>query len=522
MALKLRFQNSGTLPGGQTSIEMVGGSLTIGRGEENDLPLPDPERTLSKRHCVLEERGGEYIIIDISTNGTFLNYGGERLGDLPSPLNHGDVIVLGSYELVVEISTGAGAPAADPFAAPPPLENAPVSPGQAIDARPVGDFVGTLDDPAGKDGGDFLDDLLGSPTPAATGGRPSWEQAVQPGDPLTPSDPLPQEEDPFFHKPEPQAGLQDGTSAPDHTPSVQDHFAAPSANAPLIPDDWDDGLIPSAGASPAKAPAAAQEYPFATPPERSDPFAGAKPEQSPTPEAQPAPASSPPPNSEIPKTVLPVTPSPDASVAAGTKPTTPPPPTARGDDAAARAFLAAAGASGLNIPDEELAATMARMGTVFAAMVAGMREILMTRAEIKSELRMNRTMINMGGNNPLKFSISAEQAMEAMIRPSVPGYQDAETATTEALKDIKAHEVAMMSGMEAALKDLLGRLDPNELSERIETGGGLGNLLGGKRARYWEAYEKMYAEIAKEAEDDFQSAFGREFARAYEAQLSKL
>ncbi|MEL6478800.1 MAG: type VI secretion system-associated FHA domain protein TagH, partial [Pseudomonadota bacterium] len=514
MGLKLRFQNSGALPGGQSHVEMQGGSLTIGRGEENDLALPDPDRTLSKRHCVLEERAGEYIVTDISTNGTFLNYGAERLGDLPTPLNHGDVILLGPYELVVEISAGAGAAQADPFAAaPPPLEDAPVSPGQAFDARPSGDFVGTLDDPAGKDGGDFLDDLLGAP-PAADD-RPSWEKAAQREDPLSPADPLPETEDPFFHKPEPVPGLADGTSAPDHTPSTQDVFAAPQANAPLIPEDWDDDLMGAPAADPASPVPTAPKSAPTPPPATEDPFAipaspptnaaaapAAPPQPAPEQAAPPfpktvlpesEPSAPPPPQAPVPAAPVPEMPSTGSGVAAGSRPTTPPPSGAAGGDAAARAFLDAAGASGLNIPDEELAATMARMGGVFAAMVAGMREILMTRASIKSEMRMNRTMINMGGNNPLKFSISAEQAMEAMIRPSVPGYQDATTATAEALNDIKAHEVAMMSGMEAALKDLLARLDPNQLSERIETGGGLGNLLGGKKARYWEAYEKMYA-----------------------------
>ena len=62
---------------------------------------------------------------------------------------------------------------------------------------------------------------------------------------------------------------------------------------------------------------------------------------------------------------------------------------------------------------------MARMGQIMAAIITGMRDILMTRAALKSEMRMDRTMINAGGNNPLKFSVSAEQAIEAMIRPSV-------------------------------------------------------------------------------------------------------
>lgn len=102
------------------------------------------------------------------------------------------------------------------------------------------------------------------------------------------------------------------------------------------------------------------------------------------------------------------------------------------------------------------------------------------------------------------------------------GYLDAEAATREALNDIRAHEVAMMAGMEAALKALLARLGPDQLAPRIEQGSSLGGLLGGRKARYWEAYEKMYAQIARETEDDFQSTFGREFARAYQDQLRKL
>ena len=79
-----------------------------------------------------------------------------------------------------------------------------------------------------------------------------------------------------------------------------------------------------------------------------------------------------------------------------------------------------------------------------------------------------------------------------------------------------------MTGMEAALRSLLGRLDPETLAGRIEGRGGLGGILGGRKARYWDAFEEMYGEIAREVEDDFHALFAREFARAYEAQLKKL
>jgi len=165
---------------------------------------------------------------------------------------------------------------------------------------------------------------------------------------------------------------------------------------------------------------------------------------------------------------------------------------------------------------------MARMGRVMKTLVTGLREILMTRTSIKSEFRIEQTMISAGGNNPLKFSISPEQAVEAMIKPATKGYLSPETAAEQALQDIKAHEIAMVTGMEAALKGVLRKLDPKELEGKIEVSGAFGSLLKGKKARYWEVYEKIYAEISDQAENDFQDLFSREFARAYKEQLDKL
>lgn len=206
-------------------------------------------------------------------------------------------------------------------------------------------------------------------------------------------------------------------------------------------------------------------------------------------------------------------PAPPAQVSAAASP---------GANEAARAFLEALTDGRSKLSDEELVETMAQLGRVMRVMIEGVREVLMTRASIKQEFRMAQTTIRAGGNNPLKFSISPEQAIDVLIKSDVPGYLDPERAASEALDDIKAHEVAMMTGMEAALKGLLTRVDPAELASKIEVKGGLSDFFGGKKARYWEVYEKMYAEIAREAEDDFHRMFGREFARAYEEQLRKL
>ena len=165
---------------------------------------------------------------------------------------------------------------------------------------------------------------------------------------------------------------------------------------------------------------------------------------------------------------------------------------------------------------------MGRVGRIMATTIDGLRDILMTRSALKSEMRVNRTMIQAQANNPLKFSVSKEQAIEAMLKPTTPGYQEPEAAVAEALRDIKAHEIATMTGMEAALKDLLAQLGPDNLAARIEQKSGRISRFGSKKALYWDAYAAHYAEIANATETDFQSTFGKEFSRAYEEQINKL
>ena len=477
MAVKLSFQSSGTIPGDVGPMQMpTGGSLSIGRGPANDIVLPDPERQLSKSHCVIEDHNGNVVVVDFSTNGTFLNYSKTALGRTPTPINNGDILSVGPYELLVEIAEALPPPIPDP------LGHDPISHGRA-EAAP--DPMQLLDDVG--PGGDFLDDLLGAPEGPK---GPGQIKTADPIDDLLP--PLGEEEDPFFAKP--GSGIPDdfGPSQSAHNRTGSDAFRPAQSTGPaVIPDDWDDDFL-----SPAKP-----ETPATPPPEALAPAPPPLPEKTelPKPPAaiKQAPADDAPPVREE-KVVV------------------------SGDQAAARAFLEALDVEDLTVSDEDLHTTMGRMGRVMRTMITGLREILMTRTSIKSEFRIEQTMISAGGNNPLKFSISPEQAIEALVKPKSRGYLGSEMATEQALNDIKAHEVAMVTGMEAALKGVLSRLDPKVLEAQIEEGGGIGSLLKGKKARYWEVYEKMYSQISDQAENDFHELFSREFARAYKEQLDKL
>ena len=101
---------------------VAGGEYSIGRAPENDWVLPDPERALSKRHCVLAYLAGGWQVADLSTNGTFLNREAEPIGrGRGRELRGGDRLSFGAYEIEVHIEEEGLAPRrttpADPFAA---------------------------------------------------------------------------------------------------------------------------------------------------------------------------------------------------------------------------------------------------------------------------------------------------------------------------------------------------------------------------------------------------------------------
>ena len=106
MILTLRIRQDEGLPAGQTSERRLEhGRLVIGRGAESDWVLADPGRTISKRHCVIEQAELGYELTDLSINGVFLNDEDEPVGvGNTRRLRHGDRIRIGPYRLAVELS----------------------------------------------------------------------------------------------------------------------------------------------------------------------------------------------------------------------------------------------------------------------------------------------------------------------------------------------------------------------------------------------------------------------------------
>ena len=104
-----------------------GGEFTIGRDTRNDWVLPDPDRYLSKRHCVLGSGATGWQINDTSTNGTYLNHEIEPLRGSPRALRDGDRILMGAYEMEVSLHAEEER-LAEPAAAQGPVSPAPPAP----------------------------------------------------------------------------------------------------------------------------------------------------------------------------------------------------------------------------------------------------------------------------------------------------------------------------------------------------------------------------------------------------------
>jgi type VI secretion system protein len=194
-----------------------------------------------------------------------------------------------------------------------------------------------------------------------------------------------------------------------------------------------------------------------------------------------------------------------------------------GDSLAVAQFLAEVGLDNATLGDAEKVRAMQVAGETFTIMVAGIAELLAARTSTKQEFRIERTTIGAADNNPLKFSSSPVETIRTMLLGSPPAFLPAKEAVKEALGDITSHQLAMLSAMQIALATVIARFDPNALENRLEQRSLIDGILpGARKARYWETFKLLYAEIASELQDDFQKVFGAEFARAYRKQVDRV
>ncbi|WP_457447766.1 type VI secretion system-associated FHA domain protein TagH [Roseateles sp. P5_E4] len=554
----------------------------IGRADTNQLVLPDPERTISRVHArVLFRASSGFGIVDQGSNAISVN--GIQLGKgREAAIKPGDQIQIGGYVLVVEAGNPSGA-AADPFAdffgmAPATALTQPGIRRDVAAADPLGLFGGPNPPAPPAPAPSFT----APPPPAAMGGIPAdWDpfapvaaprQAAAPapsagaralGLDLGAGAPAPLIPDlpgassgrgaggdsldmlfglgaptPASNNPLAQSLLGEAVAQPNmagHADPMQALGMLPAAAGQALPDTTSElnrpFIAPNAPASSTatgqrpRPPAASMAALNALDPSgtlsgavvswndsagegRTIIRAGKKPEAA-APVAAPAAPLMPPP--------------PPPAMAAPVAQPTPMAPGMPADQAA----LLAAFREGLGIPNLPAGGLtpefMRLLGQLVHESARGTVDLLVARAALKREVRAEATMIVAKENNPLKFSPTAEVALGHLLGPSVRGFIEPHRALRDAFDDLRAHQLAFLAGMRAALEGLLQRFDPAQLESRLTQKSVLSSLLpAARKAQLWSVFQNEYQQIAGELSDDFHQVFGREFLRAYEAQLDAL
>jgi type VI secretion system FHA domain protein len=191
---------------------------------------------------------------------------------------------------------------------------------------------------------------------------------------------------------------------------------------------------------------------------------------------------------------------------------------------ALRAFLEGAGVPHKDLSPEQSERMLRDCGAILRAAIEGIMMLLFARAEMRKEFEAEeRTMVAARDNNPLKLMSDPHEAMDFLFDPAerTDGFLDPVQAVGDACEDLRTHELALMAGMRAAIQGALRRFEPNVIEREFEKGQ-KGFSLASRKARLWELFVRQQDKVTREAQDDFNKVFGRDFMGAYQAQLRRV
>ncbi len=487
MSVRLVIESS---PHAQSVTERVfsGGRLVIGRSDDADWVLHDPDMYVSRQHCILTEQNGRVMATDASSTGLFIDNAANPVGTSKAvPIEPGMRLRMGDFVLRVEAVSGVTAG---------PAPRAPDTGGMVFD------FSRREDEPLPPEPAPRPKDL---PDPFGLSSSARSHERQRPPAPPKPLD----QEDAFsldlrraFDQPAP---------APSPVPTPA-HTAPQAAGGGYFDS-------PALASTPPITPAPPPVAPVETPASAPDLFADwsrpredaaaeqaeaveatpIAPEPAPKPEARPGPAP------DVPE------PAPARAPVAQS-----PQPQAGGGDAY-EALL-----RGMGLDPAQFAGDPAQqaeqIGRSMRILVEGLMQQLRTRAMAKQRARVAQTIVAGADVNPLKFLATSDEVLASFLQPRGRSYLGPEEALNEAFRDLTDHQLRMWAALQTALRRMIDRFDPEELEKAMADVGRLESLIaGGRSAKLWRLYEERYREIARSAEDQFLGEVGADFREAYES-----
>lgn len=473
MALKLRVISDQYKTLGKQSSRLFGVTGgRIGRAQDNDWVLPDPDRYVSSHHCKVDFRAGKWLLEDTSTNGVFIN-GSDSPASLEGPyaLRDGDRLRLGDYELVVSIDerNDFSPDASGQLPIPPRVRK------QGSTDKPQRAAKSAADDDLGEelDLTDLLSESLitAAPNIAPKRGAAAFESAREASRDflLTPEPPKPTA---------PAAAPANGAAKPTRsgfTSLLETPAEEPEQRTVTQmrkPDDWQMQTRP---------------YDRKTLTALTTPAAFTRQEK---PEAD--------------------------------KPRRPMEGNGHDTGSAVEAFCRGAGIDPSSLPADAQNALLTVAGQMMREVVLGLTDVLKARSDLKGRLRLSQTTIQPADNNPLKFSASVEEALLKLLDPHGSRWLGPIEAIRDAFGDVRLHQSALLAAMQSAADELMNRIEPADLQERFDRGLKRGALLGAaNKMKYWDLYTEFYQVLNQRNEQGLPTVFAEELARTYAERTQK-
>ncbi|EKE75640.1 type VI secretion system-associated FHA domain protein TagH [Gallaecimonas xiamenensis] len=375
-------------PSIQSVIRFSNGNQYLGRSNECQWQLPDPDRVISSKHAEIIKKENAYWLRDISTNGVFLNNAAQPLGrENESKLNHGDTLRIGDYEIAVKV----------------------------IEKEEVGNKEIASSSSANS---------ISTPEiipPATKAVAPVPEAVAEPAS-----------------APEPALGFGSLASSLGEPGGTDSHVDMPRSSSG-IPTEWNWGS------------------------------AEAK-EEAPQPAAKPELVS---------------------------------------------ALLEGLGMTKQFADKAPDAALMKELGNLTRIMLERLLDLLHMRAEQKQKLRVQQTTFRRQENNPLKFSATAQDALESLIIRRHNSFLGPQEAVEEAFADIRHHEQALLVAVEKVVVSLLE-------TEAVVEDSALDRMPVIGKARAFERWQRQQDHLKHEFGDAERMMRSDLFVDAYENAIRTL
>ena len=152
------------------------------------------------------------------------------------------------------------------------------------------------------------------------------------------------------------------------------------------------------------------------------------------------------------------------------------------------------------------------LGNVMRELIEGSLDLMQTRNQMRQELRLGGTMVGARANNPLKFSINYQDALGRMLQGEAMGFKPAVESTREVVDDLKRHQLGVLAGIDAGVKALLDALDPKKI------GGGKAVIAG---LSMTSKMAEHHARIKEDTLERSDGVFWRAFTEAYKMAVAQ-